>query len=62
MSAFRGIYEKEHGIKNIQDLIDSNLDEWNLTKQRKLELEEAKLWYDFSRLEEKNTDVNKMIK
>lgn len=43
---------KSHNIKNIQDLIDSNLDEWDLTSQRRLELEEAKVWYDFSHLEE----------
>ena len=43
---------KIHDIKNIQDLIDSNLDEWHLTSQRRLELEEAKVWYDFSHLEE----------
>ena len=43
---------RSHNIKNIQDLIDSNLDEWNLTSQRRLELEEAKVWYDFSRLED----------
>lgn len=42
---------KRHDIQNIQDLIDSNLDEWNLTQQRRLELEEAKVWYDFSRME-----------
>ncbi|MBQ9019075.1 MAG: hypothetical protein IJ097_02020 [Bacilli bacterium] len=39
---------KSHNIKNIQDLIDSNLNEWNLTQQRRIELEEAKIWYDFS--------------
>ena len=50
---------KSHGIKNIQDLIDSNLDEWDLTQQRRLELEEAKLWYDFSHLED---NIEKMKK
>lgn len=50
---------KSHGIKNIQDLIDSNLDEWNLTQQRRLELEEAKLWYDFSHLEDNIEKIKK---
>lgn len=39
---------ENHDIKNIQDLIDSNLNEWDLTSQRRIELEEAKIWYDFS--------------
>ena len=50
---------KSHGIKNIQDLIDSNLDEWGLTQQRRLELEEAKLWYDFSHLEDNIEKIKK---
>ena len=48
-----------HNIKNIQDLIDSDLEEWNLTHQRRVELEEAKVWYDFSRLEENIEKVKK---
>jgi len=48
-----------HNIKNIQDLIDSDLEEWNLTHQRRIELEEAKVWYDFSRLEENIEKVKK---
>lgn len=53
---------KSHGIKNIQDLIDSNLDEWNLTQQRRLELEEAKVWYDFDNLEKNIEKVKKKSK
>ena len=51
-----------HNIKNIQDLIDSDLEEWNLTHQRRIELEEAKVWYDFSRLEENIEKVKKKRK
>lgn len=50
---------KSHGIKNIQDLIDSNLDEWDLTQQRRLELEEAKVWYDFDNLEKNIEKIKK---
>ena len=50
---------KSHGIKNIQDLIDSDLEEWGLTQQRRLELEEAKLWYDFSHLEDNIEKIKK---
>lgn len=50
---------KSHGIKNIQDLIDSNLDEWDLTQQRRIELEEAKVWYDFSHLEDNIEKIKK---
>ena len=50
---------KSHDIKNIQDLIDSNLEEWGLTQQRRLELEEAKLWYDFSHLEDNIEKIKK---
>ena len=53
---------KSHGIKNIQDLIDSDLEEWNLTQQRRLELEEAKLWYDFSHLEDNISKMKKKSK
>lgn len=53
---------KSHGIKNIQDLIDSNLEEWGLTQQRRLELEEAKLWYDFSHLEDNISKIKKKRK
>ena len=53
---------KSHNIKNIQNLINSNLDEWNLTNQRRLELEEAKVWYDFSHLEENIEKVKKKRK
>ena len=53
---------KTHNIKNIQDLIDSNLDEWNLTSQRRLELEEAKVWYDFSHLEDNISKMKKKSK
>lgn len=53
---------RKHNIRNIQDLINSDLSKWNLTQQRRLELEEAKVWYDFSRLEEKDTKVNKKKK
>lgn len=42
---------RNHDIKNIQDLIDSNLNTWGLTTQRRIELEEAKVWYDLSRIE-----------
>ena len=43
---------KSQGIKNIQNLIDADLSKWNgLEQQRRLELEEAKVWYDLSRLE-----------
>ncbi len=40
---------QEHEINNIQDLIDSDTDKWNITTQRKIELEEAKSWYDFDK-------------
>jgi len=50
---------KSHNIKNIQDLIDSDLEEWGLTQQRRLELEEAKLWYDFSHLEDNIEKIKK---
>jgi len=53
---------KSHNIKNIQDLIDSDLEEWNLTKQRRLELEEAKLWYNFDRLGENLEKIKKKTK
>ncbi len=54
---------KSHGIKNIQDLIDSDLGTWGLTHQRRKELEEAKIWYDFSRIEsDTNNKVNKKRK
>ncbi len=53
---------KSHGIKNIQDLIDSDLEEWGLTQQRRLELEEAKLWYDFSHLEDNIEKIKKKRK
>lgn len=54
---------KSHNIKNIQDLIDSDLGEWGLTHQRRKELEEAKVWYDFSRIEsDTNNKVNKKRK
>lgn len=43
---------KSHGIKNIQDLINADLSKWNgLETQQRLELEDAKKWYDLSRLE-----------
>ena len=50
---------KSHNIKNIQDLIDSDISNWNLTSQRRLELEEAKIWYDFSNIEENIEKVKK---
>lgn len=53
---------KSHGIKNIQDLIDSDLEKWGLTQQRRLELEEAKLWYDFSHLEDNIEKIKKKRK
>ena len=54
---------KSHNIKNIQDLIDSDLGEWGLTHQRIKELEEAKVWYDFSKIEsDTNNKVNKKRK
>lgn len=53
---------KMHNIKSIQDLIDSDLSDWNLTSQRRLELEEAKIWYDFSNIEENIEKVNKKRK
>ena len=53
---------KSHNIRNIQDLIDSDLSSWNLTTQRRLELEEAKVWYDFSRMEEEKNKINKKRK
>lgn len=53
---------KSHNIKNIQDLIDSDLSKWNLTQQRRLELEEAKVWYDFSHLDENIEKVKKKRK
>ena len=53
---------KSHNIKNIQDLIDSDISNWNLTTQRRLELEEAKIWYDFSNIEENIEKVNKKRK
>ena len=44
---------KRNGVKNIQDLIDADLSKWRgLEPQSRLELEEAKSWYDFSGLEE----------
>lgn len=54
---------KNHGIKNIQDLIDADLNKWNgLETQRRLELNEAKVWYDFSKLEKEDThDVDNWI-
>ena len=54
---------KNHGIKNIQDLIDADLSKWNgLETQRRLELNEAKVWYDFSKLEKEDThDVDNWI-
>lgn len=43
---------KSHGIKNIQDLINADLSKWNgLETLRIIELEEAKKWYDLSRLD-----------
>ena len=52
---------KRNGVKNIQDLIDADLSKWkNLEVQRRKELEEAKVWYDFSRLENDETDDNGM--
>ena len=45
---------KRNGVKNIQDLIDTDLSKWNLETQRRIELEEAKKWYDLSRMEEEN--------
>ena len=53
---------KSHNIRNIQDLIDSDLGEWGLTHQRRLELEEAKVWYDFSNLEENIEKIKKKRK
>ena len=50
---------KSHNIKNIQDLIDSDISNWNLTSQRRLELEEAKIWYDFSNIEDNIEKVKK---
>ena len=44
---------KKHGIKNIQDLLDSDLSTWkDLEKYRREELEEEMVWYDFSHLDE----------
>ena len=52
---------KSNGVKNIQDLIDTDLSKWkNLETQRRKELEEARCWYDFSRLENDETDDNSM--
>jgi hypothetical protein len=52
---------KSHGIKNIQNLIDADLSKWNgLETQRKIELEEAKVWYDLSRLEKEEIEDNSM--
>ena len=53
---------KSHNIKNIQDLIDSDLGEWGLTHQRRKELEEAKVWYDFSNLEDNIEKIKKKRK
>lgn len=53
---------KSHNIRNIQDLIDSDLEEWNLTQQRRLELEEAKVWYNFEHLEENIEKIKKKRK
>lgn len=54
---------KRHNIKNMQDLIDANLDKWDLGREnlsgRRPELEDAKVWYDFSRLEK---NIGKMKK
>lgn len=44
---------KLHGIKNIQDLIDSDLSDWDLLTDKRNILEEAKVWYDFSRIEKR---------
>ena len=53
---------KSHNIKNIQDLIDSDLSSWNLTHQRRLELEEAKVWYNFNHIEENIAKMKKKKK
>lgn len=53
---------KSHGIKNIQNLIDADLSKWNgLEQQRRIELEEAKVWYDLSRLEKKEELSNEEL-
>jgi len=53
---------KSHNIRNIQDLIDSDLSKWNLTHQRRIELEEAKIWYDFSHLDANIGKIKKKSK
>lgn len=53
---------KSNGVKNIQDLIDTDLSKWkNLEVQRRKELEEARCWYDFSRLEKKEELSNEEL-
>ena len=52
---------KRNGVRNIQDLIDADLSKWkNIEEQRKLELNEAKSWYDFSRVEKDEIEDNSM--
>lgn len=53
---------KSHGIKNIQNLIDADLSKWNgLETQRRFELEEAKKWYDLSRLDEEELSNEDLV-
>lgn len=52
---------KSHNIKNIQDLIDSDLGSWGLIHQRRIELEEAKHWYNFSKIEEDAKENGKKV-
>lgn len=53
---------KSNGVKNIQDLIDADLSKWkNLEVQRRKELEEARCWYDFSKLEKKEELSNEEL-
>ena len=50
---------KRNNIRSIQDLIDADLSKWkNLEVQRRKELEEARCWYDFSRLEEDEENID----
>ena len=53
---------KSHGIKNIQNLIDADLSKWNgLETQRRLELKEAKKWYDLSKLDEEELSNEDLV-
>lgn len=53
---------KSHNIGNIQDLIDSDLSKWEIEQQRKLELEEAKIWYNFDCLGDNLENTNEKSK